>query len=153
MKTSQQPWSDREGHGLGLTRGLDFNFSFSLTSSWLKCHIKFGRRAFALLEPPAGFVTTNACVCVCTGWDKRRQGLAAGINLFSLRAPNYSYHCSLGHATSDAKQKQKSVPGTLYTFHNKVEIASPRIDIGKTPQAGKDLDRILCFKSVNPITK
>lgn len=48
--------------------------------------------------------------------------------------------------TSDAKQKQKFGPGTFYTFQNRVEITGPRIAI---PQAGKDLDMILWFKSMN----
>lgn len=40
--------------------------------------------------------------------------------------------------------------GNFYTFQNGVEIIGCNIDINKIVQAGKDLDMILGFKSVNP---
>lgn len=52
--------------------------------------------------------------------------------------------------TSDAKQKKKKIwSANFYAFQNRVEITGPNIDIDKIAQAGKELDMILGFKSIN----
>lgn len=46
-------------------------------------------------------------------------------------------------------RRKKVWSGNFYAFQNRVEITGPNIDIDKIAQAGKDLDMILGFKSIN----
>lgn len=105
--------------------------------------------AFALLQPPAGFCVTNTCVCVCASAEAGEAFLLGLIQLIWAHQTIFIVVC-FDTWLQMQNRNQKIWSGNFYTFQNGVEITGPNIDINKIAQAGKDLDMILGFKSVNP---